>query len=321
MKKIERWAWRLKTFGRRYKLWIVVVLSLLLVVLGVFYGVLYGKLWLRFPEKLKAEIAINRLGVSSYDYPICHEACFYERQLYKQIIAGNLKEKLISERVKNLILAEENNLIFRLELLDTLSRQNNSEIPDYLKEYLNSGKESKVQKKIQELFGSDNFSVSDLISRFDNSSTTEGKIDILSSLQEKSDSSLVDFYLNLIIDSPDLKIKNSALSALSNLLPSEAYITPDFLSKIKKIIFDPVTNQYLRKEIILLLGDYLAVQEKLVTEILVEAYSNEAVIDKFSRLFAIDILNRSSANNYVKPEISASEWQEYRDHNSLWGNE
>jgi len=318
MKKIEQWGRSCIAFGSRYKWLIIIALSSLMVVFGVFYGVVYGRLWLKFPDKIKAGIALNRLGASSYNYPICHEACFYERQLYKQIIAGNLNKVKISDQVKRLILAEDNNLVFRLELLDVLSSQ---PIPDYLNEYLVSGEESKVQEKIKELFVVESISAVELMNRFLVSSSPEDQIDILNLLQKKSDSTLADFYLGIIINNPDLKIKNGALAALSNLLPSEIYVTDDFLSEIKDLIFASGTDKYLRKEIILLLGEYLPVQENIVTEILTAAYLDETAVDKFSRLFVVDILNRSSANNYTPPEISTSEWQEYRDHNSLWGND
>jgi len=321
MKKIERWGRSCLAFGSRYKLLLVVILSLLFLGFSIFYGLVYGRLWLRLPERMRAVIALNRLGVSAYNYPICHESCFYERRLYKQIIAAKWDDPKINSRIRNLILAEDNNLDFRLELLDVLSFRTNLALPDYLNNYLASGTEVRVKEKIKGVFGLDKTSVDELVSQFNNSVSIEAQVDVLHDLQEKSDSSLADFYLDLITGEFDLQIKNSALLALSNLLPSETYATADFLEQIKKIIFNPATNKYLRKELILLLGDYLAVQEKIVTEILVEAYSDEAVIDKFSRLFTVDILNRLSANNYAKPEISASEWQEYRDHNSLWGND
>lgn len=321
MKKIIQWGQACLKFFLRYKRWLVVALVFSLVVFGLLYGIFFGRLWLKFPEKFKVNIALNRLGVSSYQYPVCHETCFYERQLYEQVIAGGLKDKSISDRVRTLILAEDNNLIFRLELINALSLQNNPELPDYLQEYLRSGVENKIKDKIRELFGVDKFSVSELENRFVNSSSTEDRLVILNSLQKKSDSALAGFYLDLIVGDPDLKIKSAALAALSNLLPSENYVDKAFLQKIKNLIFNPNTNKYLRKEIILLLGEYLPIQEESVTEILVEVCADDAGIDKFSRLFAVDILNRLSANTYLKPEISASEWQEYRDHNSLWGND
>ncbi|MFA4942504.1 MAG: hypothetical protein WC564_02595 [Patescibacteria group bacterium] len=321
MKKIIEWIRILKACGLRHKLIIIAVLSSLLLIFSIFYGVVYGKLWLWFPARIKAEIALNRLGVSSYNNPICHETCFYERQLYKKVIAANLDQKRISERVKRLILAEDNNLVFRLELVDSWSHQNNLPFPDYFSNYLVDGLESSVQEKIRELFGVDDLSVEELVNNFSVTSSSSEQLDILRSLQEKSDSSLSSFYLDLIISHPDVDVKNGALSALSNLSPSVDYITPDFLLKIKKMILDQNLNKYLRKELILLLGDYLSVQEDLVLKILSEAYEDKVAVDNFSRLFIADTLNRFSVNNYVKPEISVSEWQDYRDHNSLWGND
>ncbi len=321
MKKIERWGRGCLAFGSRYKLLLVVILSLLFLGFSLFYGLVYGRLWLRLPGRFRAEIALNRLGVSAYNYPICHESCFYERQLYKQVIAADWDDPQINQRVKDLILAENNNLDFRLELLDVLSFRTDLTLPDYLNNYLASGSEIRVKEKIKEIFSLDKASIDELMIRFNNSASIGMQVDILRDLQKKSDSSLAGFYLDLIAGEFDLRLKNSALLALSNLLPSETYVTIDFLGRIKELIFAPATNKYLRKELILLLGDYLSVQEKSVTKILVEAYSDEAVIDKFSRLFTADILNRLSANNYAKPEISAAEWQEYRDHNSLWGND
>ncbi len=316
MKKIKQLVFRLS----RYRLWLIIGSSALLVILGLAYGIIYGRLWLALPDGIKADIAINRLGVSSYNDLVCHESCFYERQVYKQVIAANLEKEKIAARVESLILAEDNNLRFRLELLDALSFKDGLRLPDYLGNYLASGEEEAVKEKIREVFGLDRASSVELIDRLKNSSSTAERIDLLDSLREKSDSSLAGFYLDLVINESDLKIKNGALLALSNLVPSSDYVSDDFLSKIRRTIFDPATNQYLRKELILLLGDYLSIQEKIVNQLLVDIYSDEAVIDKFSRLFAAGILNRLSANSYAEPEISSSEWQAYRDGNSLWGN-
>jgi hypothetical protein len=321
MKKIERWGRSCLTFGSRHKLGLVIILSLVILVWSVFYGVVYGRLWLHFPARLKAVVAINRLGVNAHNNPVCHEPCFYERQLYKKVIANNLSTASIGNRVQQLILAEDNNLNFRLELLDILSFRNDLALPDYLSEYLTGGKDLRVKEKIRELLEVDEVAADELLNRLAAATSTTEKVDILHRLSAESNSSLAESYLDLIITDPELKVKNGALSALSNLLPSSDYVTADFLLQFKQLIFTPGLDQYLRKEIILLLGDYLAIQEKPVAEILLAAYSDETVIDKFSRLFAADTLNRLSANNYSKPEISASEWQAYRDHNSLWGNE
>lgn len=317
MKKIKQLVSQLS----RYKFWLIISSSVLLIVLALAYGIIYGRLWLKLPAGIKADIAINRLGVSSYNDPICHESCFYERQIYKQVIAANLGREEVGDRVKSLILAKDNNLRFRLELLDALSLQDGLQLPDYLGNYLASGEEETVKEKIRDLFGLDRVSSVELADRLNNSSSTAERLSLLDSLRGKSDSSLADFYLGLVINEADLKVKNGALLALSNLNPSPDYISDDFLAKIRKTIFDPATDQYLRKELVLLLGDYLPFQEKVVNQMLVDIYSDEAAIDKFSRLFAAGILNRLSANSYAEPEISSSEWQAYREKNSLWGNE
>ena len=97
---------RLALIGRLtkpQKIILVVGLSVVLIVIIVLTA-LNTNLWQHWPRSWRARIALNKLGVSVYQEPICHEDCFYERQIYKKIIANNLGEVKFAAGVQKIIL-------------------------------------------------------------------------------------------------------------------------------------------------------------------------------------------------------------------------
>jgi len=185
--------------------------------------------------------------------------------------------------------------------------------PDYLNGYLkNSGGNLKIKETIMNNFPThDSEVLDDLLNRVRDLNQGEAeRLEALIALENFGDDSLADFYLNLLENDPSLKIKDQALTALSNLGDAQTYFTPELLSQLEKILLAPETNQYIRKSLVLFLADFLPDQTDATLKILIAVYNN-ATLDKFTRTYAADILNRETANNYPLPTISDGEWEDY----------
>jgi len=294
------------------------ILISLLILFFFYRAFLFGSLWLRLPSRWQAQIALNRLGLSAYNDPICHEKCFISREIYKKVVAANLDDESVEAAVQKLILAEDNNLIFRLELVEAVALSKQGVFPDYLRNYLEAGSNLELKDQIQELFVPGGIGLDELRRRA-SSGLREDRIAALELMASNSDSALAGFYLELITTDPDVLVKGAALRALSNLSVDPDWSDDNFLTQLESVTLDPATNQYLRRDLVMLWSDYLAEKEDWASQVILSVYEDEK-FDKFSRLFAADILNRQSSNNYPKPEIGAAEWQEYRNHNVLWEN-
>ena len=301
--------WR--SVGGRQKIFILagggllLTASLLALILGT-------SLWQRLPKNWRAEIALNKLGVSAYQDPICHEDCFYERQTYEKIIVADLNRTKLALKIQAIILNEKENLNFREELIKTLKMFKTAP-PDYLNDYLKkSDGNLKIKETIMNNFPThDSEVLDDLLNRVRDLNQGEvERLEALIALENFGDDSLADFYLNLLENDPSLKIKDQALTALSNLGDAQTYFTPALLSQLEKILLAPTTNLYIRKSLVLFLADFLPEQEAATVKILVNVY-NDQNFDKFTRTYAADILNRETANNYPLPTISDGEWEDY----------
>jgi hypothetical protein len=287
--------------------------TLLLIAWFIFWGT---NSWVILPGKLKAQIAFNKLGVSVYQEPICHENCFYERQFYKKIIASGLKNQKLAEHVQRTILDNQENLNFRLELIATL-KIFQATPPDYLVVYANSPQsELKIKEAIMNNFSIDYPEiVDDLVNQIrDASRKEEERLNALIALEGYGDDSLWSFYLGLLENDSSLKVKDQALAALSNLNDQDRYLTAELLERLKTILFSPTTDQYIRKSLVWFMADFLKTDEQAVVKILETIYRNET-FDKFSRYWAADILNQATANSYPEPVISEVEWTDYQSHN------
>jgi len=315
LEKIKAW-WLASSL--RQKILILSGSFLALLILVLFIS-LQTSLWLFYPENLKALIAYNRLGLSAYHEPICHENCFYERRLYKSIIADNLKRPDFLNKVIKAVLNEKENFNFRIELISTLAIANQTAPPEILA-YL-SRPEANLAIKIALMKNfeiKDTNIVSDLESQVKNLELKRAErllaLDALSGLGEDS---LADFYLDLALNDQDIEMRKEALVALSNIEAKNIYFTAEAYDELEITLFESETDKYLRRSIIFLLADYTDIFKDKVLKTMRKIYNDEVGFDKFSRSFAVDVLNKYSADIYARPAISRAEWEEYEKNENM----
>jgi len=288
-------------------------LGLFLLAMAAVFVLVWG--WRYLPSGWPARIALNKLGASTYNDPLCHENCFYARELYKKIIAARLAAPEFAARTQNIILNEKENLIFREELIAAVKMAGGAP-PDYLVNYLKDKKGNlKIKETIMKTFSlSDPALADDLINSVrDLSRSDADRLAALTDLENFGDDTLFNFYWDLLEHDASPKIKDQAITALSNIRSGEKYFTPEFFQRIDTLVLDPATDQYIRKSLVLFLADFINFPAARAIDTLVAVYNN-AAIDKFTRAYAADILDQETANNYEAPAISEEEWNDYWNH-------
>lgn len=91
-------------------------------VLFFFYSTIFASQWRIWPQKVRFSIALNRLAASVYQEPRCDFDCYLKREPYRQELLQGLKKPYLAQKISDIIFAEEENLNWRLELLNLVWR-------------------------------------------------------------------------------------------------------------------------------------------------------------------------------------------------------
>ncbi len=270
-------------------------------------------MWKIYPASIQAVLAFDKLGESAYNEPICHEDCFLKREFYKKIIRTAIPNEKIAAKVEEAILDENNNDNFRLELLDVFKNDNGDNIAtEFINNYLKDPDGNlRIKQAILEKFNL-NYPplVKDLMAKVNNYTLSEPeRQEALVLLERTHYDSLVDFYLETLSKDPSLKIRDEAITALSNINNAE-YFGKTQLAQLKKLLLDKDLDNRLKRSLVLLLADLRANFGLEFNNILLSVYSDPSN-DKFVKYFSAEILNKLSASNYSLPQISQAEWDTY----------
>jgi len=234
----------------------------------------------------REDIVLAKLR-NSYHFELsCHENCRLnrEKEINKLIDLLKQENKKAEEKIKNIILNKEEEIEFKRELIKILGKVYGREnIPEYLKLYLE-----------------------------DTTAETTLQATIINSFTiEKNEELSTKYYFNLIDREVDLNLKLESINALSNIQNKKNSFSKAQIELIGKIILNQKTNNKLRASLIFLLNDFYPLFPIEAQKILKQIY-NDKDIDKISKIFATDILNRYLKNNKLTaPEASHEEWSNY----------
>ncbi|MFZ4648891.1 MAG: hypothetical protein ACOYMB_04685 [Patescibacteria group bacterium] len=286
-----------------------IIFSLALIIMFV-YSVA-SNLWLKYPLFLKTPLAFEKLSLSAFQNPLCHEDCALDRLLARGVLVESLKnnnQRTMKKIIKSLNDQNED-LAFKFELL----------------------------KAWREAFGSDNLAV-EMLAVFQNSqdeelrtffqknfnlplSTWRGEERQKALNQELSFEKRAASLVLLGSKDPEFStwatennlLANRELLApfLQSLLSSPNYlpITPDFYENLWNELIS--SNEQTRNLAIFLAratcGRPGEISENFLKRVY---YSDEFSI--FSRSFAAEILNRQKGrNDFLLPEIKEQDWEKY----------
>lgn len=305
LKKYRQWFYLQKLYWRLTMIFGAGAVFLLLLFC------LWSKYWfILSPFNLRSRVALDKLALSCYNEPVCHEDCFLERERYRQLIVVSWQKIKWKNVAVGRMINDEENECLRLELGelwgDTFIP---SDWPLPLEDYFSSNMGDLVFKaKLGQALGFQNNNLeSELISLINNrDALLADRYQALKVLSAVSDSDHVPFFIELFKRSDHLKFKEQALVNLSGMESREIIVSSGFLSDLLDFLGDPEADIYLKKNAVFLLSEYQ--NEKLVSAGLNDLWENEASVDKFTRAFLADILQISSEK---RPTISATEWQDY----------
>jgi hypothetical protein len=291
----------------RYLVWLLSVF-----ILGLFY------LGISFLSVSKTAVALIELESSFAPEIICHEKCALFRQAREQLIISDLRRSN-TKTAKRLFKSWQNkklSLGFRREIVKLLFLAygaNNP--PPYLKTYLveNEADLEVIQEIIARfpliVNGYEEFK-NKLAERLAQEPSLEERLDFLRILREISNDSEIDSYFTVLLGSDDKDFKRETLKNISDIKDKTRYFKLEHLEIIKALILKDATDNSLRRELALLIGDYYLVFPEESAALWEEIYRQES-LDAITRLFSADSLNHLRQSNLILPEVSTEEWNEY----------
>lgn len=260
---------------------------------GILLMAVAGHLVVALVSVTPAEIKLAELKDSWDNEAICHEQCSRWRQEAEDMIIASLRlgnNPAVSRRLESYFVDSQTKDNFRIELISILAEASGKiNPPEYIRRYL---ADLSVNPTVQAA----------IIDAYDPAALA---------WPLSPDSSVADYYLEVIGGERDILIKQAALRALSNYQADRKDFTLSQLDRFKKIIFNPQTDPRLRPELIMALGDYYESLPAETGSVLRTIYKTEVNGDEISRAFAADILNRKAGDSLVIPEIPESEWARY----------
>ena len=295
------------TKKQRLVFWLVLIFSSLIIYLGL--------AWLSVS---RAEIALVEYKNSFAANIICHEKCYLYRQARRSLIVSALKDK--PKKIAPLLQATWEEEATSLELKKALvkilaSAYGADNPPDYLREYIlePSADLSLVREIIasfNNFLGRQQEFKNNLANRLMNSQSLDEKIELLKVLREIDNDLEIDNYFAVLTGPENDLFKCEIVKNISLIKNKRIYFTLDQLATLQAIILNTETSLRLRRDLVLLLGDYYLVFPAESAALWHEIYASE-YLDNISRLFAADSLNHLTGDSLILPFVSSTEWNEY----------
>jgi len=296
---------------------IISSLALLLAILIFLIITIYGPWWRIWPQKIRANIALNRLALSVYKEPYCRSDCYFERLVYQSEILSFSDNRKYFSKISNIIFQDDESIAWRLELLKTISHKNDwpEDFFERMQDYLDNNSSNLEFKQYLLLYFINYLDLDDYINILNkiisdtsiyhhdralalgslvalNSFNFESHLN--SFLEEGSD----DFIIEV------LKILGGDLSRFT--IEEKALF--DFLDNIMRSTNSSFTS---RRLALFILSDFINQEIEGEATALLERIVLAGELDKFSRYLAIDILNNYLSDKRELPDISQDDWSWY----------
>jgi len=274
----------------------------------------YGPWWMIWPRNIESHIALNRLAMSVYEEPYCRTDCYFERESYRQAIVKRLNRPKFVNKIEKIIFNEEENLNWRLELIQILSLVKTKLEMEKFQDYLDSPQGNLEIKKALNYYFKDALISFDYFNDLKKSveSTSVSEENRILSLKNLSSSnlSLASFYLENLGQNISEDFRLELLKALASDSGRFSLSLDELLIVLEKIIYS--SNYYQSKRVSLfILSDFLDNSKNVeVYDWLIKTIE-EGDIDKFSKYLAIDIINNYLEKKYDFPLINSEEWDYY----------
>lgn len=283
---------------------------LIIVIVSMFIYSVAGNLWLKYPLFLKTPLAFQKLSLSVFAEPLCHEDCSLKRLLARGVIVESLKngnQETRKKVVKNLA-AEDEELAFKLELLKVWREAfgENNVSPELLEVFAKSN-DYQFRNFMQNNFNLPLSSWRDdeRLRVVDENLAIAERTQALILLAHKDPEFRQWSEKEQIINIPELR--TSYLQAL--LSASDIQLTEDFFENLWPLLLSASEKE--KNSAIFLARAKLEAENQEAEDFLIKIYQ-AAEFSPFSRSFAAEILNRHQGReNFSLPKISEEDWEKY----------
>lgn len=283
---------------------------LIIVIVSMFIYSVAGNLWLKYPLFLKTPLAFQKLSLSVFAEPLCHEDCSLKRLLARGVLVESLKsgnQKTREKIIKTLSAADED-LVFKQELLKVWREAFGAEdVSADLLAVFEASTDNQLRSFLQNNFKIPLSSWRDV----ERSKVGDQKI----ALSERAQSLIL-----LASKDPEFKqwsekekilaveeLKTSYLQAL--LISQNNELPKNFFADLWPLLFSASEKE--RNSAIFLARAKLEQGNQEAEDFLIKIYQNSEY-SPFSRSFAAEILNRQQGKeNFSLPKISEQDWEKY----------
>lgn len=283
---------------------------LIIVIVSMFIYSVAGNLWLKYPLFLKTPLAFQKLSLSVFAEPLCHEDCSLKRLLARGVLVESLKsgnQKTREKIIKTLSAADED-LVFKQELLKVWREAFGAEdVSADLLAVFEASTDNQLRSFLQNNFKIPLSSWRDV----ERSKVGDQKI----ALSERAQSLIL-----LASKDPEFKqwsekekilaVEELRISYLQALLISQNNELPkNFFADLWPLLFSASEKE--RNSAIFLARAKLEQGNQEAEDFLIKIYQNSEY-SPFSRSFAAEILNRQQGKeNFSLPKISEQDWEKY----------
>lgn len=289
---------------------------LIIVIVSMFIYSVAGNLWLKYPLFLKTPLAFQKLSLSVFAEPLCHEDCSLKRLLARGVLVESLKsgnQKTKEKIIKTLSAADED-LVFKQELLKVWREAFGAEdVSADLLAVFEASADVQLRSFLQNNFKIPLSSWRDV----ERSKVGDQKI----ALSERAQSLIL-----LASKDPEFKqwsekekilaveeLRTSYLQAL--LISQNNELPKNFFADLWPLLFSASEKE--RNSAIFLARAKLEQGNQEAEDFLIKIYQNSE-FSPFSRSFAAEILNRQQGKeNFSLPKISEPDWEKYLSRENL----
>jgi hypothetical protein len=310
---------RIKKFFSRKKIIKVFIFSLSFLFLFFFlWNSIYGSWWRVWPQNIRSLIALNRLAILVYEEPYCRSDCYFERYYYSEEILASLDRENFLDRLRKIILDEEENMRWRLEALKLIANYHDYEslsIMEDLQNYLDDDSGNfRIKKAIARYFQDklyfDQYYEYYKKIVFDDSLFFLLRILALENLSSL-DVSQADLYFSVLKKEKNENFKIELLRALASDQGRFDLKQKELFRLLDNIIRDSNSSFSSRRLALFILSDFLISDLDNDIYQLFEKIIFSGEIDNFTRYLAINIFNDYSFEFYSSPKISQDDWDWY----------
>jgi hypothetical protein len=289
---------------------------LIIVIVSMFIYSVAGNLWLKYPLFLKTPLAFQKLSLSVFAEPLCHEDCSLKRLLARGVLVESLKSgnQKIKEKIIKTLSAADEDLVFKQELLKVWREAFGAEdVSADLLAVFEASADVQLRSFLQNNFKIPLSSWRDV----ERSKVGDQKI----ALSERAQSLIL-----LASKDPEFKqwsekekilaveeLRTSYLQAL--LISQNNELPKNFFADLWPLLFSASEKE--RNSAIFLARAKLEQGNQEAEDFLIKIYQNSE-FSPFSRSFAAEILNRQQGKeNFSLPKISEQDWEKYLSRENL----